>query len=61
MQAISPQKTKNLNVFDLLSKDDDLQAYSTTGSICWDIMKAKEATVKISCSILTVVLRPVGD
>jgi transposase len=37
---ICPQKGKRLNVFGLLSKDNDLQAYSTTGSVCSDLMIA---------------------
>lgn len=37
---ICPKKGKRLNVFGLLSKDNDLQAYSTTGSVCADLMIA---------------------
>lgn len=31
---ITPKKSQRLNVFGLLSKDNHLQAYSTTGAIC---------------------------
>lgn len=37
---ICPKKSKRLNVFGLLSKDNDIQAYSTTGTICSDLMIA---------------------
>jgi transposase len=37
---IAPKKSQRLNVFGLLSKDNDLQAYSTTGSICGSLMIA---------------------
>jgi hypothetical protein len=37
---ICPKKGKRLNVFGLLSKDNDLQAYSTMGSVCADLMIA---------------------
>ena len=35
-----PKKSKRLNVLGLLSRDNDLQVYSTTGTICSDLMIA---------------------
>lgn len=35
---ICPQKSKRLNVFGLLAKDNDLQVYSTNGTISSDLM-----------------------
>ena len=37
---ICPKKSKRLNIFGLLSKDNDLQAYSTTDSMNTDLMIA---------------------
>ena len=37
---ICPKKSKRLNVFGLLSKDNDLQVYSTNGSVSSDLMIA---------------------
>lgn len=37
---ICPKKSKRLNVLGLLSRDNDLQVYSTTGTICSDLMIA---------------------
>ncbi len=37
---VCPKKGGRLNVFGLLSKDNDLKAYSTAGSMCSDLMIA---------------------
>ncbi len=37
---ICPKKSKRLNVFGLLSKDNDLEAYSTTDTVCSDLIIA---------------------
>jgi transposase len=37
---IAPKKSQRLNIFGLLSKDNHLQAYSTTGTICADMVIA---------------------
>ena len=37
---ICPKKSKRLNIFGLLSKDNDLQVYSTNGTISSDLMIA---------------------
>jgi transposase len=37
---ICPKKSKRLNVFGLLSKDNDLQVYSTNGTVSSDLMIA---------------------
>ena len=37
---ICPKKGKRLNVFGLLSKDNDLQVYSTNGTVSSDLMIA---------------------
>lgn len=37
---IAPKKSQRLNVFGLLSRDNNLQAYTTTGTICTDLVVA---------------------